>query len=163
VISKIRSLTREISNPALYAAGLDVGLRSLMDQILTPLEIHWNLSVNGSNRGLQQDLGIVIYQMVRELLRNVVKHAEARTVSVHVRYRRHSVGVLVKDDGVGSLASESSIGWGLGGWGLFGIRERLKHLGGRLVFRSRPGKGTSCTLWIPKTGGDSADDQGLHR
>jgi len=163
VISKIRGLTREISNPALYAAGLDVGLRSLMDQILTPLEIHWNLSVNGSNRNLPQDLGIVIYQMVRELLRNVVKHAEARTVSVRVRYRRHSVGVLVKDDGVGTLASESSIGWGLGGWGLFGIRERLKHLGGRLVFRSRPGKGTSCMLWIPKTGGDSADDQGLHR
>jgi PAS domain S-box-containing protein len=163
VISKIRGLTREISNPALYAAGLDVGLRSLLDQILTPLDIHWNLSVNGSNRDLQQDLGIVIYQMVRELLRNVVKHAEARTVSVRVRYRRHSVGVLVKDDGVGTLASESTIGWGLGGWGLFGIRERLKHLGGRLVFRSRPGKGTSCTLWIPKTGGDSADDQGLHR
>jgi PAS domain S-box-containing protein len=163
VISKIRSLTREISNPALYAAGLDVGLRSLLDQILTPLGIHWTLSVSGSNRDLPQDLGIVIYQMVRELLRNVVKHARARTVSVRVRYRRHSVGVLVRDDGVGSLASESSIGWGLGGWGLFGIRERLKHLGGRLVFRSRPGKGTSCTLWIPKTGGDSNDDQGLHR
>ncbi len=163
VISKIRSLTREISNPALYAAGLDVGLRSLLDQILTPLEIHWNLSVNGSNRDLPQDLGIVIYQMVRELLRNVVKHAEARTVSVRVRYRRHSVGVLVKDDGVGSLASESSIGWEMGGWGLFGIRERLRHLGGRLIFRSRPGKGTRCTLWIPKAEGDSIDNQSLHR
>ena len=163
VISQIRSLTREISNPALYAAGLDVGLRSLLDQILTPLDILWSLSVNGTSRNLPQDLGIVIYQMVRELLRNVVKHAKARTVSVRIRYRRNSIAVLVRDDGIGSVASESSIGWGLGGWGLFGIRERLKHLGGRLVFRSRPGEGTNCTLWIPKTRGDSNGDQDLHR
>ena len=101
--------------------------------------------------------------MVRELLRNVVKHAEARTVSIRVRYLRHSIGVHVKDDGVGSMASEASIGLGMDGWGLFGIRERLRHLGGRLVFRSQPGKGTRCTLWIPKTGGDPSDDQGLHR
>ena len=119
VISQIRSLTREISNPALYAAGLDVGLRSLLDQILTPLDIRWKLSVSGTSRGLPQDLGIVIYQMVRELLRNVVKHAEARTVSIRVRYLRHSIGVHVKDDGVGSMASEASIGPGNGWVGAF--------------------------------------------
>ncbi len=162
VIAQIRCLTREISNPALYAAGLDVGLRSLLDQILTPLGIRWSLSVNGSSRELPQDLGVVLYQMVRELVRNVVKHASARSVSVRVRYRRHSIAVQVKDDGVGSTASENSIGLELRGWGLFGIRERLRHLGGRLAFRSAPGEGTRCTMWIPKKGGDSFADTGLH-
>jgi len=163
VISKIRTLTREISNPALYAAGLDVGLRSLLDQLLTPPGIRWNLTVSGHNRNLPQVMGIVIYQMVRELLRNVVKHAHASAVFVRVRYRRHSIAVLVKDDGIGSRFTDRSIGTGVGGWGLFGIRERLKHLGGRMVFRSIPGKGTRCLLWIPAKGGNFDGDPGLHR
>lgn len=163
VISKIRSLTREISNPALYAAGLDVGLRSLMDQLLTPIGIRWSLAISGTHRNLPPDLMVVIYQMVRELLRNVVKHAHAGAVSVRVRYRRNSIGLLVRDDGVGSQLSDAEIAWNPIGWGLFGIRERLKHLGGRLLFRSRPGKGTSCTLWIPAREGFSGDDPGLHR
>ncbi len=163
VISKIRTLTREISNPALYAAGLDVGLSSLLDQILTPPGIRWNLTVSGRSGNLPQEMGIVIYQMVRELLRNVVKHAHAGSVCVRVRYRRHSIAVVVRDDGIGSRFTDGSIGMGVGGWGLFGIRERLKHLGGRMVFRSLPGKGTRCLLWIPAKGGNPGDDPGLHR
>lgn len=163
VISRIRSLTREISNPALYAAGLEVGLRSLMDQVLAPHGIAWDLSVSGTRRNLPQDLAVVLYQMVRELLRNVVKHAKASEVTVRIRHRRHSIAIRVTDDGVGSQASEAVTGWGPGGWGLFGIRERLKHLGGRLSFRSRPGKGTNCTLWIPKTGGDDPDHPDFDR
>lgn len=164
VISKIRNLTREISNPALYAAGLDVGLRSLMDQLFTPLGIRWTLSTSGSRRTLPQDLMVVVYQMVRELLRNVMKHAQAKTVSVRVRYRRHSLALLVKDDGVGwSVVSDEQIGWKAGGWGLFAIRERLKHLGGRLILRSRPGEGTRCTLWIPQKEESASENPSLHR
>ncbi len=163
VISRIRGLTREISNPALYAAGLEVGLRSLLDQILTPLCINWDLSVSGANRDLPNDLSIVLYQMARELIRNVVRHAMARSVRVRIRYRRHSIAVQVTDDGIGSKVSETTTGWTSGGYGLFSIRERLRHLGGKLIFRSQQDKGTRCTLWIPKAGGDFAVDPGLHR
>lgn len=163
VISRIRNLTREISNPALYAAGLDVGLRSLMDQLFSPVGIRWKLSTSGRRRSLPQDLMVVIYQMVRELLRNALKHAHAGTVSVRIRYGRHSICLLIMDDGVGARVIDGQNQWNPGGWGLFGIRERLKHLGGRLIFRSRPGKGTRCTLWIPEREEIPGDDPGLHR
>lgn len=106
---------------------------------------------------------VVVYQMVRELLRNVMKHAQATTVSVRVRYRRHSIALVVKDDGVGSVVSDEQIGWKAGGWGLFAIRERLKHLGGRLILRSRPGEGTRCTLWIPQREESASENPSLHR
>jgi PAS domain S-box-containing protein len=163
VIAHIRSLTREISNPALYAAGLDVGIRSLLDQLFSPCGIRWKLALSGTRRDLPQEQMIVIYQMVRELLRNVLKHAHARTVSVRIRYRRHSIGILVKDDGIGSQFFDGQIRITPGGWGLFGIRERLKHIGGRLIFRSQPGKGTRCTLWIPTSEVIPNGNPDLHR
>lgn len=163
VIAHIRSLTREISNPALYAAGLDVGIRSLLDQLFSHSGIRWKLSLSGTRRDLPQEQMIVIYQMVRELLRNVLKHSQARTVSVRIRYRRHSIGILVKDDGIGSQVFDGQIRITPGGWGLFGIRERLKHIGGRLIFRSQPGKGTCCTLWIPTSEEIPHGNPDLHR
>lgn len=162
-ITQIRSLTREISNPALYAGGIEVGLRSLLDQLLTPADIRWKLVVTGSSRDVPEDLAIVIYQMVRELLRNVVKHAKAGSVSVRIRHLRKSIAVSVTDDGIGSRSQgRDTVGF-TEGWGLFGIRERVKYLGGRMAYHTAPGRGTGCALWIPKAGGDSHPDTDLHR
>jgi len=162
-ISQIRSLTREISNPALYAGGMEVELRSLMDQVLTPADIRWKLVVTGSSREVPEELAIVIYQMVRELLRNVVKHAKAGSVSVRIRHLRESIAVSVTDDGIGSRSQGRDSAGFTEAWGLFGIRERVKYLGGKMAYHTAPGRGTGCMLWIPKAGGDSHPDADLHR
>jgi signal transduction histidine kinase len=107
---------------------------------------------DGKPQRLSEDLRVFIYRSVRELLMNVVKHARTSAVRVSSRRNDAHVFVHVEDDGVGfevsqldSLKGEE----GGGRFGLFSIRERLRHLGGRLEIFSEPGHGTRVTLIVP--------------
>jgi signal transduction histidine kinase len=92
----------------------------------------------------------LLFQAVRELVQNVIKHAHARRIEVTVREQHGEVHVRVEDDGVGAEPARLANGHiDTGGYGLFSIRERLDRLGGRLEIRSQPSKGTRVTLVVP--------------
>jgi signal transduction histidine kinase len=91
-----------------------------------------------------------LFQAVRELLANVVRHAQAKTVEVSVVKKNDEILVDVKDDGIGFEPVE--IGPAMGQdmrFGLFSIRERLESLGGGMKIASRRGHGTRVTLSAP--------------
>ena len=99
---------------------------------------------------LPDDVKIILFKSVRELLFNVAKHAHARCVTLSIRKDDTRVRISVEDDGVGfdarhvgPLLNEN------GGFGLFSIRERLNHLGGHLQIESEPGAGARMTLVAP--------------
>jgi signal transduction histidine kinase len=100
-----------------------------------------------------------LFQSVRELLFNVVKHAgvDEATVSLsQVPRPRPSVMVEVTDRGRGfEPAKRRLVPTEEGGFGLFSIRERIDLIGGRVEVASSPGKGTRVTLSVPlkKPGG----------
>jgi len=87
---------------------------------------------------------------VRELLINVIKHANAEHVKVSIYREKNTIRINVIDDGVGfvspveNLASDKT-----GGFGLFSIRERLNYIGGSLEVDTNQGHGTRVTLVIP--------------
>jgi len=95
---------------------------------------------------------------VRELLINVVKHAQASTASVSLSVKDGRLRLEVRDDGVGFDAAQSvepsATG---GGFGLFSIRERLAYLGGTVAIRSSPGRGTRVTVVAPLHAADRKD------
>ena len=87
---------------------------------------------------------------MRELLVNVVKHAQARKVKVSIRRVDSEINIGVEDNGVGfDLTEVASIATKTGGFGLFSIRERLEQLGGRLEIKSGPGRGCKVTVKAP--------------
>jgi signal transduction histidine kinase len=88
---------------------------------------------------------------VQELLLNVVKHAHANKVKVSIHRVGSRICVSVEDDGIGFdpgkvVAAEARTE---GGFGLFGIRERLEGLGGHIEIDSVPGHGANITLMAP--------------
>ena len=87
----------------------------------------------------------------RELLVNVIKHAKAQNVSISIRRVGKKVRVIVQDDGVGfnSLQIERQTN----GFGLFSIRERLRHVGGNFALKSSCGYGTRVRLAAPLCNG----------
>ena len=105
---------------------------------------------DGRPKPLDQNVRVLVFRAVRELLINVVKHARARKVHVAVWRADDDMGITVKDDGIGFDSSKigSHVG-GVGGCGLFSILERLDYLGGRLRMDSEPGRGTRVTLKVP--------------
>jgi signal transduction histidine kinase len=93
---------------------------------------------------------ILLFQAVRELLINVVKHAKTQNAKVSIKRDNNLLRVSVEDDGVGFLPSygESSRSADRG-FGLFSIGERFDFLGGQFNIESGSGRGTRVMMVAP--------------
>ena len=151
-IQDTRSLTFEISPPVLYELGLEPAMESLIDQIQGQHKIRIKFSGNGQPESLDDGRRVIIYRAVRELLFNIVKHAGAQSAKVSIRRIDDSIQIGVEDDGVGCDISQIYLRMNKArGFGLFSIRERFSHLGGRVEIQSKPGQGTRVVLLLPDT------------
>jgi len=149
-IRDARSLTSKISSPILYELGLEAALESLAEQVQQDHAISVRFISDARPKPLDDDVGVLLFQVVNELLVNVVKHAQARNVEVSMRREGGSLKVEVGDDGVGfQVLEREPRGRERGGFGLFSIRERLRPCGGRLEVQSAPDAGTHVILTVP--------------
>ncbi len=149
-IAQTRTLMFNLSPPALYARGLGPALENLGEQLEKLHGISITLADEEAPPDLAEDLRILLYRAVRELLLNVVKHARAGEVTVSLRAERDGLTVVVADDGVGfEAAATMAASRRSPSFGLFSIRERLDHLGGGFQVDSTPGRGTRVTLTVP--------------
>jgi len=148
-IKSSRSLTFDLSPPVLYDLGFEPALEWLVRDIRERHGLNADFETDGRGKPLEHDITVLLFQAVRELLVNVAKHAKAENVTVASRRKGDEVRISIKDDGVGFDASRiSAQGSSTGGYGLFSIRERLGHVGGRLEIDSKPKKGTRITMVV---------------
>jgi len=149
-IESSRSLTFELSPPVLYELGFEAAVEWLVRQTREQHALSTEFKNDGRAKPLDHDVRVLLFQAVRELLVNVAKHAKARNVTVSTKRIADEIQVSVEDDGVGfDTAKVGSRSYKTGGFGLFSIRERLGHIGGRLDVESRPKQGTRVTLVAP--------------
>ena len=149
-IDATRSLTFEMSPPVLYELGFEAAVGWLAKQTRQRFGLDVEFSDDGKAKPLDIDVRVLLFQAVRELLVNVVKHAGTGRAKVSVHRGRGRILVTVEDDGVGFDVSSIGISdYSKGGFGLFNIRERLSHIGGGVEISSKPGHGTRVTLTAP--------------
>jgi len=99
---------------------------------------------------LDDDVRDLLFRNARELLMNVIKHAQASKVKVSIRKVGSEIQIDVQDDGVGFDPAEVAVmPTRKGGFGLFSIWERLEQLGGHLEIKSEPGHGSKITMMAP--------------
>lgn len=151
MIEDMRSLTFDLGSPTLYELGLEAAVREyLTEEIQDKYGIKAEFEDDAQPKSLDDDVSALVYRAVRELLINVVKHAQARHVKVSIRTDGGHLCVNVIDDGVGFKPPAEAFGSGKNvGFGLFSIRERLSCLGGKVEIESEPGMGTRVTLAAP--------------
>ena len=112
--------------------------------------IHREFESDGFEKPIRDEIRVLLFTAVRELLANVVKHAGATRVKVTVRRVDESISIHVADDGRGFNASKRSYHIAEArGFGLFSIRERLQSLGGHMDVRSQVGRGARIILVAP--------------
>ena len=87
--------------------------------------------------------------MAQEGLRNVKRHARARTVDLSCAADGRGTRMILRDDGDGFDPSETR----RPSLGLAGMRERAALVGGRIEIQSAPGRGTTIVAWVPDGGG----------
>jgi PAS domain S-box-containing protein len=149
-ISSMRSLTFELSPPILYEFGLEAALEWLSENISNQHGIQVKHVNDGKPKPVTEQLQVLIFQMVRELLLNVVKHAQAGSVNLHVTKKNRNLQIQVEDNGKGFNYPGSKLGFSRsGGFGLFSIRERLDCFGGKFEVKTKPGHGTRVIIKVP--------------
>lgn len=150
-VADTRSLTFEISPPVLYELGLESALEWLVERTLQQHGLQGEFIDDDRHKPLQEDIRVLLFQAVRELLFNVAKYAKATHVVVSIDQPDRSVRIRVEDDGIGfdldRLVSTSATD--RTGFGLFSIRERMALVGGEFLLESKPGEGTRATLVAP--------------
>jgi two-component system, NarL family, sensor histidine kinase YdfH len=85
--------------------------------------------------------------ILRESLANIMKHSQATEVKVKIEQKDGKLYMLISDDGVGF--NTKNIGKQTGKYGLTGLQERVRLVGGRLTIESKPGKGTEIVTIVP--------------
>jgi signal transduction histidine kinase len=149
-IKDTQSLTFKISSPILYELGLEAALEWLTDEFSHQHGLITYFESDRQPKQLSEDLRVLAFQAVQELLVNVVKHAQARHLNVSLWREGDTLRIAVADDGVGFNPKPSGQRRRKGGgFGLFSIGERLRPLGGSLEVKSEPGLGAEVTLSVP--------------
>jgi two-component system, NarL family, sensor histidine kinase DevS len=143
-LDDVRRLTVELRPPALDDYGLGAALDRLGTVIAERSGLDIHLTVNSALK-LAPEQETALYRIVQEALTNIVKHAEASSVSIVVADAGSSVRIVIEDDGQGF--DEARVREGA--LGLVGMRERVGLLGGRLEVQSSPGSGTTLVAEIP--------------
>ena len=111
-------------------------------------ETAFSVEVEGASRELHPIVRDEVYRITVEALRNAFRHAHARRIEVEILYDIRKLRIRVRDNGIGMDASV--LGEGREGhWGLPGMRERAKAIGGQLEVWSEQGAGTEVELTIP--------------
>lgn len=148
----MRRMVRDVRPPGLDGAGLPAAL----DNYLADLRRHevapfLILRVGEGEYPLPEAVALGLFRVAQECVRNAITHAHARTVTVHLRRMAGGVTLHISDDGVGCELPQSLADLARQGhFGLVGVEERVVfEMRGKVRFRSRPGMGTSVTVWVP--------------
>ncbi len=149
-IRDTRSLVFELSPPVLYELGFAAGIDWLVESFQREHGIRVECEQDPEPIPLEEDMQIVLFQIIRELLVNVAKHARANHVRVTVRRTGGHIRIGVMDNGVGFNPSLLSMSRGeCDGFGIFSIRERMNYLGGEFHIESNARSGTRIILRAP--------------
>lgn len=150
-IASTRSLTFDLSSPILYELGFESAVSEWFTQEIQKKHgISCEFEDDGQAKPLDDDIRVLLFRNVRELLMNVVKHARAAKVKVSISKADGRIQVSVEDDGVGfDPAAVAAASAGKTEFGLFSVRERLEQLGGHLEIESSPRCGCRAVMVAP--------------
>ncbi|RPI24400.1 MAG: sensor histidine kinase, partial [Chloroflexota bacterium] len=104
-----------------------------------------DLSISGENRPLSARLETGLYRIAQEAIANANRHAEARQIAIRLSFQPGQADLVIEDDGRGFNPEQVPEGR----YGLIGINERVRLLGGRLSVQSSPGSGTRLEVTLP--------------
>jgi PAS domain S-box-containing protein len=148
-----RSLNLELFPPVLHRSGLPAALTWLANWTQDKYKLEVQIAADPRADSARRDVRTLLFESARELLFNVVKHAQADRVTLELVLRDDDqLCITVTDPGVGFEPArlDDRSHTGQLGWGLFRIRERLTLLGGRFDVKSAPGLGTRVRLIAPR-------------
>ncbi|MBC8112178.1 MAG: tetratricopeptide repeat protein [Verrucomicrobia bacterium] len=145
-IQELRLVARNLMPESLLRFGLKDALQDFTQNISQSGELTVDYQTFGLEIRLEQNIEIIVFRIVQELLNNVIKHASASQVLVQLVQEANRLSVTVEDNGKGfdtsTLETAKGIGW-------TNIQSRVDYLKGKLDIDTQTGKGTSVHIDLP--------------
>ncbi len=148
ILEDMRGITKALHPSVLKQLGLTQTLQQLVNKIDEHAELFFTAAIEDIDNLLPPDQEVNIYRIVQEVLNNIVKHANARSVDVNIQRKKKEIHLGIEDNGVGfdipeKLENSNSLG-------LLTLQERVNMLGGSLQMMSNT-EGTKVTITVPYT------------
>ncbi|MGO9377722.1 MAG: ABC transporter substrate binding protein [Dissulfurispiraceae bacterium] len=148
-IESVQKISSELRPGVLDHLGLSDAIEWLAGEVCSRKELDYDITIVPEDITLDQSRSIAVFRIFQEALTNVVRHAHATLVKITLTKGHSGLALIVKDDGIGiseeKLLDHTS-------YGLIGIRERARYLGGDVIIGGSPDKGTSVEVNIPLNG-----------
>jgi len=145
-MTDMRLLIFELHPPRLEEEGLAAALQGRLASVETRTGLQTELHVEEERR-LLLSVEEELYWIAQEALNNVVKHAQAKKVTVRLQYDDETACLAVSDDGIGFEPAEARQS---GGMGFRGMAERAERINGKLEVESAPGQGTMLRVTVER-------------
>jgi signal transduction histidine kinase len=145
-LAEARQAIWAMRSPLLESRDLPECLTHLASQLSGGRAVAFDIQVHGEVRRLAPSVENHLLRIGQESLMNAIKHAQARQVTLAIRYKPGVLEFECRDDGRGMAAASTDE---LGGLGMRGIRERVEELHGQLRIEGAPGCGTRVLLTLP--------------
>jgi PAS domain S-box-containing protein len=154
LIDQTRALTFDLGHPVLYELGFEVAVADwLNEQVHDKHGIDVEFEDDGLPKPLDNDVQVMLFRNVRELLINCIKHSRAGKVNVRIRRLDDFIEITVTDNGIGfDLVEAKEKAGKKTKFGLFSIQESLDHLCGHFEIESKPGAGCRAKIIAPLKG-----------
>ena len=149
VVQTSRQLTVDMSPPVLKGEGLFEALGWLASQMEERYDLKVYIQKMGQVPVPGEAMRILLFQLVRELLFNVIKHAQITEAFVSLEQRGDQLHIEVSDAGQGFDPQDILVTPRGTGFGLYSVREQIDLFGGNFTIHSSPGAGTKTSLDIP--------------
>ncbi|NCT10348.1 MAG: hypothetical protein GW772_09770 [Flavobacteriia bacterium] len=143
---KIRGIAHAKNAGVIANVGLLHGIQMMAEKIASADKIHIDVVHFGFHQRLENSLEITIFRIIQELITNVIKHAEAKNVTINISLYDNIVNIIFEDDGKGFDKNNINFSNGMG---LGSIEKRILHLNGTFEIDSTPNKGTTFVMNIP--------------
>lgn len=148
-LQDVRQVIFNLRPMALDDLGLVPALRAYIKAFQSRTATEVDLVTFGTDRRYEPTFEVAVFRLVQEALTNVDKHAQASRVELVLEQRIRELKVTVKDDGVGFEPRQVAQKRTGTAYGLTGMQERARLIGGRMEISSQPGQGTRIQLVFP--------------
>jgi signal transduction histidine kinase len=155
-----RQMITDLSPPGLYDLGLVPALQWLAVYMRGQDHLSVELDASVREEFIKLDMRVLVFKLVRELLRNVVKHSGVDRAVLRVVGDGQRLHVIVSDNGRGFDTQLDMFGARSGGFGLWSIADRVQEAGGHFSVDALPGRGSRFELIFPLATGQKVGGQG---
>jgi signal transduction histidine kinase len=139
----------DLSPPGLYELGLEPALKWLSVYTRGKDNLQVELHVAADESGIDIDLRVLVFKVIRELLRNVVRHSGVLAATVTITRNRDELRAIVEDRGVGFEWQLSLFEPREHGFGLWSVADRVRDAAGEMTVETGPGRGCRVTVVFP--------------